>query len=106
MLTGGQTLLLRRDSATRPLRSRSEQPTGLSVLPGDLKLFNALRQLRRDLAREQNVPAYVILHDSTLRTIAEQRPADMAALGRLAGIGGSKLERYGPRIIEVVAGQG
>ena len=106
VLTGKQTLLLRRDSATRPLRSRSEQPTGLGVLPGDLQLFNALRQLRRDLAREQNVPAYVILHDSTLRTIAEQRPTTISALGRLGGIGGSKLERYGPAIIETVIQQG
>ena len=52
-------------------RERSAQRTGLSVLPQDLALFNALRGLRAELAREQNVPAYVIFHDSTLRAIAE-----------------------------------
>ena len=106
VLSGQRQVQMRRDSAARMPRSRDEQRTGLSVLPADLDLFNALRGLRRELAQEQGVPAYVILHDSTLRSIAEQRPTSVAALGRVGGIGGSKLARYGQRIIEVVCEQG
>ena len=106
VLSGQQPVLMRRDSEARPLRTRQEQRTGLSVLPADLPLFNALRGLRRELAQEQGVPAYVILHDSTLRSIAEQRPTSVAELGRVGGIGGSKLNRYGQRIIELILEQG
>lgn len=106
VLSGQRQVQMRRDSAARMPRSRDEQRTGLSVLPADLDLFNALRGLRRELAQEQGVPAYVILHDSTLRSIAEQRPTSVAALGRVGGIGGSKLARYGQRIVEVVCEQG
>ncbi|MFH7422828.1 HRDC domain-containing protein, partial [Pseudomonas syringae pv. tagetis] len=80
----------------------SAQRTGLSVLPQDLALFNALRGLRAELAREQNVPAFVIFHDSTLRNIAEQRPTSLDELARVGGIGGTKLSRYGPRLVEIV----
>ena len=106
VLSGQQPVLMRRDSEARPLRTRQEQRTGLSVLPADLPLFNALRGLRRELAQEQGVPAYVILHDSTLRSIAEQRPTSVVELGRVGGIGGSKLNRYGQRIIELILEQG
>jgi len=107
VLKGGRTVMMRREQA--PARERAEragQRTGLSVPPQDLALFNALRGLRAELAREQNVPAFVIFHDSTLRNIAEQRPDDMATLARVGGIGGSKLSRYGERLLDVVREQG
>jgi len=52
------------------------------------------------------VPAFVIFHDSTLRNIAEQRPTSIDALGRVGGIGGSKLARYGQRLVDIVREQG
>jgi ATP-dependent DNA helicase RecQ len=100
VLTGGQKLMLRREQpATRRER---DAPGSIVVGPQDMPLFQALRELRGRLAKEQNVPAYVIFHDSTLRSIAEQRPRDLRSLGRLGGIGGSKLERYGEAVIDVV----
>ncbi len=54
------------------------------------------------MAREQNVPAYVIFHDRTLRDIAQLRPASVSELARVGGIGGSKLGRYGEDVLEVV----
>jgi len=107
VLKGDRTVMMRREQA--PARERSEragQRTGLSVRPQDLGLFNALRSLRAEFAREQNVPAFVIFHDSTLRNIAEQRPTSLDALGRVGGIGGSKLARYGERLVEIVREQG
>ena len=72
----------------------------------DLPRFQALRDLRAQLAREQNVPAYVIFHDSTLRTIAEQQPATLDDLARVGGIGGAKLARYGERVLEALGAVG
>ena len=78
----------------------------MSVQPQDLSLFGALRDLRAQLAREQNVPAYVIFHDSTLRNIAELRPESLGELAKVGGIGGAKLERYGPQVLETIRAQG
>jgi ATP-dependent DNA helicase RecQ len=58
--------------------------------------------LRASLAREQNLPAYVIFHDATLREMAAQRPATLKELGRINGVGVSKLERYGERMLAVL----
>ena len=110
VLKGRRQLMMRRETPTtrsRGERDRSGSPrTGVAVQPEDLALFNALRGLRAELAREQNVPAFVIFHDSTLRNIAEQRPDSLDALGRVGGIGGGKLARYGQRLVEIVREQG
>jgi ATP-dependent DNA helicase RecQ len=65
--------------------------------------FNVLRDWRSTMAREQNVPAYVIFHDSTLRAIAEAAPGDVDALSRIPGIGSRKLERYADSVLEQLA---
>ncbi len=107
VLTGGQRVSMRRDLIAKKTRDRDDRPrTGVAVLPEALPLFRALRDLRARLAKEQNVPAYVIFHDSTLREIAERRPDSTHALSRVPGIGGAKLARYGDDVLEVVLGQG
>ncbi len=107
VLTGRRQMMMRRESPAVRERERSGgSRTGLPVQSQDLALFNALRGLRAELAREQNVPAFVIFHDSTLRNIAEQRPTSVDALGRVGGIGGSKLARYGERLVDIVREQG
>jgi ATP-dependent DNA helicase RecQ len=107
VLTGKQAVVLRKELPGKKARERDRGPrTGVSVQPHDLPLFGALRDLRAQLAREQNVPAYVIFHDSTLRNIAEQRPENLGELARVGGIGGTKLERYGPQVLETIRAQG
>ena len=66
-------------------------------------LFDALRELRRELAIEGQVPPYVIFHDATLREMAAQRPSTLAELGALPGIGAKKLEAYGERFLRAIA---
>ena len=61
--------------------------------------FALLRQWRAGIAREQNLPAYVIFHDATLRSIALESPSDLDALAGIGGVGASKLERYGREVI-------
>ena len=107
VLTGKQIVVLRKELPGKKVRERDRGPrTGVSVQPQDLSLFGALRDLRALLAREQNVPAYVIFHDSTLRNIAEQRPDSLDELARVGGIGGTKLERYGSQVLETIRAQG
>lgn len=70
--------------------------------PVDNPLFEALRATRRALADDAGVPPYVIFHDATLREMAETRPATLAALGRIGGVGTRKLEAYGAAFLEVI----
>ena len=61
-----------------------------------------MRTWRTAEARRQALPPYVVFHDATLIEIARRRPASLAALGQIPGIGQSKLERYGNAVIAVV----
>jgi ATP-dependent DNA helicase RecQ len=106
VLTGGQVVMLRKELPSRKQRDRDGGPrTGVPVQSQDLPLFRALRDMRARLAKEQNVPAYVIFHDSTLRSIAERRPESLSELAQIGGIGSAKLERYGAEVINVTRAQ-
>jgi DNA helicase II / ATP-dependent DNA helicase PcrA len=71
----------------------------------DTDLLDRLRTWRSEEAREQQVPAYVVFTDATLTAIAEQRPADRAALVGIPGIGARKLDRYGPAVLSLLSDQ-
>ncbi|MEG1451620.1 DNA helicase RecQ [Brevundimonas sp.] len=64
--------------------------------------FDALRNWRRDRAKEQGVPPYVIFQDKTLVEIAVQEPRDFNDLGRINGVGAGKLERYGQAVLDAL----
>jgi len=68
----------------------------------DAKLFEALRSWRRDTAQTAGVPPYVIFHDATLAAIVTAKPATLAALGKVSGIGEAKLKRHGAEVLAVV----
>ena len=70
---------------------------------GDPAVADALRTWRRDRARADGVPAYVVFADRTLRAIAATRPTTLAALRGVDGIGPTKLELYGDDLIALVA---
>ncbi len=76
--------------------------TSTVVSPADAPFFDALRQWRADKAREQGVPAYVILHDRTLLELAAHRPETAEALLEIPGIGQAKAERYGEELLDVL----
>jgi ATP-dependent DNA helicase RecQ len=67
------------------------------------QLFEKLRSWRMETAREHNIPAYVIFHDSTLRDIAKAKPNSLADLRGVSGVGEKKLETYGKQIVELVS---
>ncbi|PRH83459.1 DNA helicase RecQ [Arenimonas caeni] len=74
----------------------------VALSAADQPVFEALRQLRTQLARELSLPPYMIFQDATLRAIAEQRPASLDELARVGGVGAAKLERYGEQVLAVL----
>ena len=101
ILRGEASLLLRRDEEKRLARRSSATPTALAD-PDNHRLWEALRQLRKQLAETQGVPPYVIFQDAVLMEMIERRPADLNALGQLSGVGVRKLERYGEDFLRVI----
>jgi ATP-dependent DNA helicase RecQ len=69
----------------------------------ELALFERLRALRKRIADEQGVPAYIVFNDAVLRAMAAHRPASAEALLRVPGVGPAKLERYGEAFLEAIA---
>jgi ATP-dependent DNA helicase RecQ len=94
-----------RGKAKRPRVSNAEVavPDDAPVLSGaDEALLARLRDLRRTISREEQVPAYVVFPDRTLAEMAVRRPANANALGQIRGVGPVKLEKYGERFLDVV----
>jgi ATP-dependent DNA helicase RecQ len=104
VLKGEEPVWLRAIAATPSRRkSRLAPSSGAGVHDDEDPLFLALRAWRREAANEKGVPAYVILHDATLREIAARRPATLEELGEISGLGTKKLEAYGDAVLGVVA---
>jgi ATP-dependent DNA helicase RecQ len=85
-----------------PKRERGRKRGSSGANPVGDPLFEALRNLRRDLAAEAKMPPYVIFHDATLREMASTRPNDMTGLGEIGGVGTKKLEAYGEAFLAVI----
>jgi ATP-dependent DNA helicase RecQ len=100
VLKGERAVQMRRVAERARRRPRWTLPAGVAA--ADAGLLDALKAWRRDEARSQGVPPYVILHDSTLAEIARTRPRDLGALGGLGGIGVKKLERYGHALLQLI----
>jgi len=97
------TLMLRKPRP-KPVTTESAARSKRSALPEKHEIvFQALREKRREIAREQNIPPYVIFHDKVLIEMATTRPASRAELSRIPGIGETKLDRYGPAFLSVIA---
>ena len=89
----------------RPRTSRRKKGAAApaSGSPPDETLVERLRVWRREEAARRGVPAYVVLHDSTLTAIAAARPRSLDALSEIPGIGPSKRETYGSAILAITA---
>ncbi len=90
--------------AARKVRVIPGPPMATPSEPDD-RLLEALRVWRRERSLEDDVPAYVVAHDTTLAQIADERPRTLPALRRVKGMGPAKLERYGAEILAVIAAE-
>jgi ATP-dependent DNA helicase RecQ len=109
LLRGEETLVLAKPRTRVPNRkqrlrtARAGRAAQLAGLPVDEALYEELRALRKRLADEQNVPAYVVFSDATLAEMAARRPATRAELLDVNGVGQTKLERYGDAFLATIA---
>ena len=90
---GKKTLKTRRETATHD---------DITLCAADGALLEQLRTLRRKIAKEEQVPAYVVFADRTLAEMAVRRPRTTTALAGIRGVGPTKLERYGERFLTVL----
>ena len=91
-----------RASRTRSRRGDLAPASTVAGKTGDPTLVGVLRAWRLEVARQRGVPAYVVLHDSTIDGIATQRPTTLTQLRGIPGIGDKKLEHYGEELIALV----
>jgi ATP-dependent DNA helicase RecQ len=98
----GEATVSMRHAVKRAPKAPKMRGEALALDSAARELFERLRAWRAGEARAQGVPAYVILHDRALAAIAQARPTDPVALGRVDGIGAVKLQRYGDAIAAIV----
>jgi len=89
------------ESRRNAKKLQTEEPIILSD-SDDKRLFEKLRQVRLDLAQEENIPAYMVFHDSTLKEIALRRPLTSEKLIQISGIGSVKYQKYGDILLKIV----
>jgi ATP-dependent DNA helicase RecQ len=107
----GEVRLLLRVAAEAPARGRRSRPGGTarSGAPADLDAaaqarYDALRAWRSEVAKEHNLPSYIVFSNASLAEMARRAPASLAELGEIGGVGEKKLEAYGREILRVLGG--
>ncbi|MCK9997309.1 MAG: DNA helicase RecQ, partial [Candidatus Krumholzibacteria bacterium] len=116
VLDGNVTLELRKNPLQAPgggrKKAKKTVPAALLAEDGALadpeaaERFERLRELRLKLAKEAEVPPYVVFHDKTLAAMAALRPRDESELMAISGVGDAKLERWGAAFLAVLAEDG
>ena len=108
VLFDGERVLWRRPAEkaalvkTQDMAAGTRKPVRSEAAPLDAGLFEQLRAVRSDLARQAQVPAYVIFHDATLRDLASRQPETVEELLEVSGIGERKAEKYGQAVLAVI----
>jgi len=89
--------------AMRQRASRDRVPVAAAALDdAGQQRFAALKAWRAEVAREHNLPAYVVFHDATLAQMAAEAPSSLEALSHISGVGSKKLDAYGREILRVL----
>ncbi len=109
VLRGEQSVSLREDTAARVAKSARKTEKHASTSgeanrpqPSASPLFQHLRAVRLQLAKDQGVPPYVIFHDTTLLAMARERPTTLDEMENLSGVGTVKLKRYGDVFLDAI----
>jgi ATP-dependent DNA helicase RecQ len=87
--------------ARRSASAATPRPLASLDAPGQAR-FAALKAWRSEVAKEHNLPAYVIFHDATLAAIAQNGPQSLVELQGISGLGARKLEAYGEAVLRVM----
>ncbi|HVH34661.1 MAG TPA: DNA helicase RecQ [Tahibacter sp.] len=86
-------------------RGSATAHNSLQIADDERPLWDALRAVRARLAKEQNVPAYVIFHDATLLDMLREHPMSLRELAAISGVGTTKLEKYGEAFLTVLTAE-
>ena len=105
ILKGQETLLLRKESK-RAKTSRKGRKSYNTDNVSNNELWEALRECRKKLAEENDVPPFVIFHDATLAEMMERQPQNREQFLRINGVGESKLEKYADAFLEIISNHG
>ena len=96
-----QTAAAKGDRRKRVTKTSVKGLAEAALNTGALERLASLKAWRAEVAREHNLPAFVIFHDATLRAIAERAPQSLGELEGISGIGAKKLEAYGAEVVRV-----
>jgi len=105
IIKGQETFKARRDPVVIPQKSSISKKLPAADLPLDaisLELWEKLRAKRLELAQEQNIPAFVIFHDSTLKEMVKSLPRSFIEMRKISGIGQRKLDLYGEQFLACI----
>ena len=104
VLKGEQLLHLRKEELRAPSTKKGAMKADRKsqIASEDQALWEELRECRKQLSEEYNVPPYLIFHDATLKEILETTPTNHSELLAITGIGESKLEKYGDEFLAIV----
>ena len=103
VLKGEQDVPLRRAPEKRKAATPKSRRIDAELTAEEHALWERLRAWRGETAKAHGVPAYVILHDTTLLELVRQRPQSLDAMRLVSGIGVRKLENYGAALLELLA---
>lgn len=105
----GEVQLLLRVPTEAPKRGRvaragaaKDKAAPIALDDDGQRRYAALKAWRAEVAREHNLPAYVVFHDATLAEMARSQPGSLGELGGISGVGAKKLEAYGREILRVL----
>jgi ATP-dependent DNA helicase RecQ len=106
----GEVQMLLREPSEAPKRTRGARTARrgkdaappVALDPAGLERYTALKAWRAEVAKEHNLPAYVVFHDATLAEMARAVPGSLDEMARISGVGAKKLEAYGREILRVL----
>jgi ATP-dependent DNA helicase RecQ len=107
VLRGETELRFARPRARVKAEKKRKVPRSVALMGSDVdeELFERLRELRREIAAEQEVPAYVVFSDKTLADMAARRPQSRDEFLDVFGVGDAKLARYGDAFLEAIGAE-
>ena len=103
LLRGEEEIKLARPSISEKPAKKKTVKAALDLADDDLRLFETLREIRKQLAQDQGVPPYVIFGDASLLEMCRERPSNEEEFLEITGVGQVKLERHGATFLEAIA---
>jgi ATP-dependent DNA helicase RecQ len=106
ILTGGESLNLRKQEITFKSKDKKETARNKDISHDRHDLFDALKALRNRLAKEKNLPSYIVFNDKSLHDMCHLLPRNDAEFLMVNGVGQNKLENYGPVFLNLIQDYG